>query len=207
MTDQPRVFDATQTPPPFGAGETPQPFGGGEHPPSGTWSKGDAPSSTALDDLREASAEIVESPPYQFVNPKGRIRLTCRTRIAFREFRRWQTSALPPAERKKSTPALASMDNLHLMSRAITDTVEMVEVLRKGTTDDWRVVSDREGSPLTFADTDLLLVLGAPDPRAALTNAMNGSDAAILRHGGELLDRAGYGGDNSDNDWDSEDPT
>jgi hypothetical protein len=158
---------------------------------------------STLDLLREVGNERVEFEPFVFENPLHLVRFTCRTEIANQELTRWQRGALPTRTgRGGGVPDLTKLDGFRLYARAIAETCEQVEIRRDVETD-YQVVADSQGNALGFDDKAFLSVLGVPDKLVAVKKLMAGSEAFLINRGQELLEKAGYGDEESDDPLDS----
>jgi hypothetical protein len=174
---------------------------GGDAPRAGYEPLGD--SLSTLDLLREVGSEQVEFEPFVFENPLRLVRFTCRTEIANQELTRWQRGALPSRSgRSGGVPDLTKLDGFRLYARAIAETCEQVEI-RRSVDADYQVVADSQGNALAFDDKAFLSSLGVPDKLIAVKKLMAGSEAFLINRGQELLEKAGYGDEESDDPLDS----
>lgn len=171
----------------------------------------DVPLLSTLDQLRAVAAEEDTREPITVLNPRETIRLTLRTDLDQPDIQRWSNKALDRKDREKlnrrgGAPNMTRLNPVVMFASAIAETTLQVEVWQRATRT-WEVVrNERNGEPLTFADTALRQVLGGMDVVSAVKRAFNGSEPALMAAGQRLIDASGFGDDDVV-DGDDEDPT
>lgn len=158
-----------------------------------------------LDRLRQsvADAAAVREDWVHEIKRTG-VRLTCDANISAEDFQRWQRAAMPrqPGRRNQvRVPDPTTMRREVLSARAIIATCMQIEI--KGDGDTWSVLlNPASKEPMVLDDQELLRSFGVPDP-IEMVRKLFVRDSDLLNAGEELLDAAGFMGE----DDDESDPT
>lgn len=169
-----------------------------------------APVDDTLDTLLDQLREEVDQRDQQAAEPWRRqikgtsFRIVCDPDIDYQVFKRWQKQAMAQGRKGKGAPSYADLDQFYLSTRALVHANIGLEVQRRGTADEWTMLtSPRTGETLTIDSDELLGTFNTPDP-VALLRKLFGRDSAVIDAGQSLLDAAGYMGED---DEDAPDPT
>lgn len=155
-----------------------------------------------LDQLRERVEERDETEPQEWIKeiPKVGIRLVLDPDIANEDFQRWMKAATPRGKgrgRAASANPMA-MDQLQLSARALTAQCIRLEIKDRNS-DVWRPMIGSDGDPMRPDSRELLRTFSVMDS-ASLLRKLFGRDAKVIDAGQELLQEAGYLGDDADED-------
>ncbi len=154
-----------------------------------------------LDQLRDEIAQREESDVelWRYRIRGTNFRLVCDPDIDNEDYQRWVKASMPKAKGRRRMAAVTDMDQLTLSSYAIIGSNVGLEVLARGTDDTWRMVTAPGGATLAVDSPELLSKFSTPDP-VALLRKLFGRDAALIDGGQDLLAKAGYLGDDDDED-------